>query len=77
MANAKKIPSFHYENCVSCSICVQACPAGAIDLTKPGRSGRYRNLFPELVNERCTGCALCVKSCPMECINMQAVYDGE
>ena len=77
MVNAKKIPSFHYENCVSCSICVQACPAGAIDLTKPGRSGRYRNLFPELVNERCIGCALCVKSCPMECINMQAVYDGE
>ena len=77
MANAKKIPSFHYENCVSCSICVQACPAGALDLTKPGRSGRYRNLFPELVNERCIGWALCVKSCPMECINMQAVYDGE
>ena len=77
MANAKKIPSFHYENCVSCSICVQTCPAGALDLTKPGRSGRYRNLFPELVNERCIGCALCVKSCPMECINMQAVYDGE
>ena len=77
MATAKKIPSFHYENCVSCSICVQACPAGAIDLTRKGKSGRYRNLFPELVNDSCIGCALCVKSCPMDCINMQAVYEGE
>lgn len=75
-AKAKKIPSFHLKNCVSCSICVQACPVGALDLTKPGKSGRYRNLFPELVNERCIGCALCVRSCPMECINMQAVYEG-
>ena len=77
MATAKKIPSFHYKNCVSCSICVQACPVGALDLTRPGKSGRYRNLFPELVNERCIGCALCVKNCPMDCINMQAVYEGE
>ena len=77
MATAKKIPSFHYENCVSCSICVQACPAGALDLTRKGKSGRYRNLFPELVNDSCIGCALCVKSCPMDCINMQAVYEGE
>ena len=74
---AKKVPSFHYKNCVSCSICVQTCPVGALDLTRPGKSGRYRNLFPELVNERCIGCALCAKSCPMECINMQAVYEGE
>ena len=58
MATAKKIPSFHYENCVSCSICVQACPAGALDLTRKGKSGRYRNLFPELVNDSCIGCAL-------------------
>ena len=56
---------------------MQACPVGALDLTRPGKSGRYRNLFPELVNERCIGCALCAKSCPMECINMQAVYEEE
>ena len=74
---AKKIPSFHYKNCVSCSICVQTCPVGALDLTRPGKSGRYRNLFPELANDRCIGCALCAKSCPMECVNMPAVYEGE
>lgn len=77
MVNAKKITSFHYENCVSCSICVQACPTGALDLTRQGKSGRYRNLFPELVNDRCIGCALCARNCPMDCINMQAVYEAE
>ena len=73
----KKSPDFRYENCVSCSICVQACPVGALDLTRPGKSGRYRNFFPELVNDRCIGCSMCAKSCPMECINMTAVFDGE
>ena len=73
---AKTIPHFYYENCVSCSICVQACPAGALDLTRSGKSGRYRNLFPELVNDRCIGCSLCARSCPMDCINMMAVYES-
>lgn len=73
----KKIPHFYYKNCVSCSICVQGCPVGALDLTLPGKSGRYSNLFPELVNENCIGCSLCAKNCPMECINMQAIYEGE
>ena len=72
----KKTPEFHYENCVSCSICVQACPVGALDLTKKGKSGRYRNLFPELVNDSCIGCGLCAKSCPMECIMMVIPYEG-
>ena len=69
----KKTPDFHYENCVSCSICVQACPVGALDLTRKGKSGRYRNLFPELVND---SCGLCAKSCPMECITMVIPYEG-
>ena len=72
----KKTPDFHYENCVSCSICVQACPVGALDLTRKEKSGSYRNLFPELVNKSCIGCGLCAKSCPMECIRMVIPYEG-
>lgn len=72
----KKTPAFKYDNCVSCSICVQACPVGALDLTRKGKTGRYRNLFPELVNNRCIGCGLCMKSCPMECIHMEIPYEG-
>lgn len=72
----KKKPIFKYENCVSCSMCVQACPVGALDLTREGKSFRYRNLFPELVNDRCIGCALCSKACPMDCILMGIPYEG-
>lgn len=72
----KKTPEFRYENCVSCSICVQACPAGALDLTKKGKSGRYRNLFPELTKDKCISCGLCAKSCPMDCILMVIPYEG-
>ncbi|MBR0374055.1 MAG: 4Fe-4S binding protein [Mogibacterium sp.] len=73
---AKKYPNFYYKDCVSCSICVQACPVGALDLTRAGKSGRYRNLFPELVNDRCIGCGLCAGNCPMECIHMRSDYEG-
>lgn len=72
----KKRPSFHYKDCVSCGICVQTCPVGAIDLVRPGKSGKYKNLFPETVNDRCIGCSLCAGSCPMGCINMTADYEG-
>jgi len=73
----KKVPSFHTKECISCSICVQACPVSALSLTKPGKSLKYKNYYPELVAEKCIGCALCVKSCPMDCIGMAAYYEGE
>lgn len=55
-------------NCLSCSICVQACPVSALSLTKAGKSGKYSNLFPELRPGACIGCGMCVRSCPMSCI---------
>ena len=71
----KKVPSFNYKNCISCRICVQVCPVSALDLTREGKSGKYRNLFPELVDkDGCIGCAMCVKECPMDCINMASYY---
>lgn len=66
----KKKPYFDFTNCVSCSICAQVCPVSAIDLTRFGKSGKYKNVYPELVNENCIGCSLCAKGCPMDCIRM-------
>ena len=74
---AKKVPSFKYKDCISCRICVQACPVSAIELTYKGKSGKYKNYFPELIDYNgCIGCALCESSCPMDCINMASYYEG-
>lgn len=69
---ARKNVILELKNCLSCSICVQACPVSALSLTKAGKSGKYSNLFPELNPEVCIGCGLCAKSCPMDCICLEA-----
>ena len=67
---AKKSVVFELKNCLSCSICVQACPVSALSLTLEGKSGKYSNLFPELSPGACIGCGSCVKGCPMDCITL-------
>ena len=66
----KKKPVFDYLNCVSCGICAQACPISVLGLKKEGKSGKYRNVFPELVNENCIGCGSCARACPMGVVVM-------
>ena len=46
------------EKCAGCGICVDVCPAGAIEVNQQA-----------VVNdEACTGCAACVSECPNEAI---------
>ena len=72
----RRMPVFDYLNCVSCGICAQACPVSALEMKKEGKSGKYRNVFPELVNDRCIGCSSCLRACPMDVIIMKEV-DGD
>lgn len=72
----KKTVVFDLQNCLSCSICVQACPVSALSLTKKGKSGKYSNLFPEVVAKKCLGCGICIKNCPMDCIRSEDVNEG-
>lgn len=67
----KKYPVFDYTDCMSCSICEQACPVSALTMTKPGKQGKFINVFPELVGDDCIGCGICAKNCPMDVITMQ------
>ena len=69
----RKQPVFDYLNCVSCGICAQACPLSVLGMKKEGKSGKYRNVFPEPVKEGCIGCGLCAQACPMEAIRMEEV----
>ena len=67
----KKRPVFDYVNCVSCGICAQACPVSALSMCREGKSGKYRNLFPELTGDSCIGCGQCANACPMGVIRME------
>ena len=68
---SKKNLTFDYSLCVSCGICAQACPLSCLTMTKTGKQGKYRNVFPELGNTGCTGCGLCVNACPMGVITLR------
>ena len=67
----KKQPVFDYLHCLSCGICAQACPVSALAMKREGKSGKYRNLFPELVEEKCIGCGSCERACPMDAVRME------
>ena len=67
----KKRPQFDYRRCVSCGICAQECPVSALGMKKEGKSGKYRNVFPEPVNDKCVGCGSCARACPMGAVAME------
>lgn len=69
---AKKYVEIDTKDCLSCSICVQACPISALSLIKVGKNGKYTNMFPELIPGKCIGCGICAKNCPMDCISMRS-----
>ena len=62
--------------CVSCSICAQGCPVSALSMKKEGKSGKYRNVFPELINDNCIGCNKCISVCSAMGACISVVEDG-
>ena len=46
------------EKCTGCGICVDVCPAGAIEVKKKA----------VINDEMCTGCAACMTECPDKAI---------
>jgi Na+-translocating ferredoxin:NAD+ oxidoreductase subunit B len=65
-AAAEKPKSVAYiveEECIGCTLCIQACPVDAI-------MGSAKQMHTVLTAE-CTGCELCLPPCPVECIHMQ------
>ena len=55
------------DECIGCTLCIQACPVDAI-------MGAAKQMHSVIADE-CTGCELCLPPCPVECIHMQPVEE--
>jgi electron transport complex protein RnfB len=62
MEKPKAIAVIDDNECIGCTLCLQACPVDAI-------LGAAKQLHGIIASE-CTGCELCLKPCPVECIHM-------
>ncbi|WP_456379252.1 electron transport complex subunit RsxB [Thiolapillus sp.] len=61
----KCIAHIREEECIGCTLCIQACPVDAI-------VGAAKQMHT-VIADQCTGCELCVPPCPVECIDMVPV----
>jgi len=51
------------DRCKGCSLCVNACPQGVIELDKKVNVKGYTPAFAKHP-EKCTGCTFCALVCP-------------
>ena len=56
------------QNCIGCTLCIQACPVDAI-------VGAPKQMHTVIESE-CTGCELCLPPCPVDCIEMVPLPEG-
>lgn len=62
-------PLINLKLCSSCCICIDTCPASALDsmIQRPGS----KHLFPYLTDlSNCLGCGFCALDCPVDAIDM-------
>lgn len=64
-SGVKSIAHIREEECIGCTLCIQACPVDAI-------VGAAKQMHT-VIADQCTGCELCVPPCPVECIDMVPV----
>ena len=65
-------PVISINDCMSCNICIDACPVGCISLSKGAGAGDNHG-YPYLSDEKaCIGCSFCAIECPVDAITMTA-----
>jgi formate hydrogenlyase subunit 6/NADH:ubiquinone oxidoreductase subunit I len=59
--------------CIGCMICVNDCPAEAIDIIRISETEKKFKMI--LHNDRCIHCAQCVDSCPTKAYRMDGEFE--
>jgi len=63
-------PQFDKRTCVSCRICIDACPVYCLDMSDAANHDDPHGR-PYMANAKaCIGCGFCAKECPVEAITM-------
>jgi formate hydrogenlyase subunit 6 len=64
---------FDPPKCIGCMICVNDCPAEAIDIIRVSETEKKFKMI--LHNDRCIHCAQCVDSCPTKTYHMDSEFE--
>jgi formate hydrogenlyase subunit 6/NADH:ubiquinone oxidoreductase subunit I len=64
---------FDAPKCIGCNICVNDCPAEAIEIIRVSETEKKFNML--LHNDRCIHCAQCVDSCPTKTYHMDGEFE--
>ncbi len=63
-------PVFDRKKCVSCMICMDACPVGCLSLSEAVSGDPHG--YPYLDKEKaCIGCGFCAYECPVDAVTME------
>jgi len=69
-------PEIDAEKCMSCTICLDACPPGCLTLVYTRDTEDTRGI-PKLTNPRtCIACGFCAQDCPVDAIEMRTPVSG-
>lgn len=66
-AKPRTVAVIDEQNCIGCTLCIQACPVDAI-------LGAAKHMHTVIAKE-CTGCELCLAPCPVDCIQMKPMIE--
>jgi electron transport complex protein RnfB len=65
-------PQFDRKTCMSCRICIDACPVHCLSLADAASHDDPHG-YPYMAEEKqCIGCGFCARECPVEAITMSA-----
>jgi Na+-translocating ferredoxin:NAD+ oxidoreductase subunit B len=66
-AKPKAVALIKEQECIGCTLCLQACPVDAI-------IGAAKQMHV-VIEAECTGCERCLPPCPVDCILMQPLVE--
>lgn len=64
-------PEFKDEACMSCTICIDTCPAHCLAMSE-AKNSKDPHAYPYLkVEKACIGCGFCAAECPVDAVTMR------